>query len=68
MPIGERKSEARTEFRVRGGFFSLTSPGNNCWFGASLERPDRCVCTHSRMVSLLALDATRERCVSAIRE
>lgn len=51
MSIGERKGEARTESRVRGGFFSPGTPGNAsrtwrlsgvsagfCGFGASGRR------------------------------
>jgi hypothetical protein len=32
MPIGERKGGARTELRIRGGFFSLTSQELNIGF------------------------------------
>jgi hypothetical protein len=46
VPIGERNSEARTEFHIRGGLFSPTSLGLLLVFGARLRRPARCV--HSR--------------------
>ncbi len=38
MPIGERKSEAHTEFRVRRDFYSPTSQELNSRFSAALKR------------------------------